>query len=242
MDDTRKVLKKFKRPIGVFLGLGIVVSFLSALNVHYFQKIIDSVNDGFDWKYVVFYAISMIFITLFSYAGEWPKSRLFTGLYYYFKEEALTKISVIDYNSYLKQGRGHLLQKIESGATSGRNIYFNFWFRLIRELLPDLLFNLFFIALINYRLVPLILVGYALVFLVTRILLSSLYLVKKDLLINEESLNRTLTRGISEMVTFRINKRFEKEIAQYNTQSDHVTHGITKMTMTHELFLQSLPF
>ncbi|MGM0238801.1 ABC transporter ATP-binding protein [Enterococcus sp. AZ103] len=236
MDDTRKVLKKFKRPIGVFLGLGIVVSFLSALNVHYFQKIIDSVNDGFDWKYVVFYAISMIFITLFSYAGEWPKSRLFTGLYYYFKEEALTKISVIDYNSYLKQGRGHLLQKIESGATSGRNIYFNFWFRLIRELLPDLLFYLFFIALINYRLVPLILVGYVLVFLVTRILLSSLYLVKKDLLINEESLNRTLTRGISEMVTFRINKRFEKEIAQYNTQSDHVTQGITKMTMTHELF------
>lgn len=234
MNDTEKIIKKFKGPIGFFLGLGIIVSFLTALNVHYFQKIIDSLSEDFDWKYVVFYAASMIFITLFSYAGEWPKSRLFNGLYYYFKEEALKKISVIDYNSYLQQGRGHLLQKIESGATSGRNIYFNFWFRLIREILPDLLFNLFFIALINYRLVPLILIGYVLVFLVTRILLSSLYLVKKDLLINEESLNRTLTRGISEMVTFRINKRFEKEITQYNTQSNYVTHGITKMT--HELF------
>ncbi len=49
MDDTRKVLKKFKRPIGVFLGLGIVVSFLSALMVQ--KKRILSLISKFSYYY-----------------------------------------------------------------------------------------------------------------------------------------------------------------------------------------------
>jgi ABC-type multidrug transport system fused ATPase/permease subunit len=49
-------------------------------------------------------------------------------------------------------------------------------------------------------------------------------------------MNSTFIRGLTEMVTFRINKRFEKEIAQYKNMSADTTERLTKMTMIHEFF------
>ena len=57
-------------------------------------------------------------------------------------------MSKISYEEYLKLG-GALLQKVEVGAAAGRNIHLNFYGRLFRELIPETLFNLFFIALID---------------------------------------------------------------------------------------------
>ncbi|MBV7392473.1 ABC transporter ATP-binding protein/permease [Enterococcus sp. ALS3] len=236
MDYKGKIFLKFKTSIILYLLLGIGASFLNSLNIYYFQKIIDSVKNNFSWNFIIIYAVSMILVTVFSYISEWPKSKLFNGLYYYFKEEALKKVSIIDYSRYLKIGTGSLLQKIESGSVAGRGIYFNFWFRIIRELLPDILFNLFFISLINIKLIPIILIGYVAVFATTKILLSFLYDVKKDILINEELLGGTLVRGITELVTFRINQRYSKEINSYQNHSKVVVNNIAKMTMTHELF------
>lgn len=236
MNYRGKIFLKFKTSIIIYLLLGIGASFLNSLNIYYLQKIIDSVKNNFSWSFIIIYAVSMILVTVFSYISEWPKSKLFNGLYYYFKEEALKKVSIIDYSRYLKIGTGSLLQKIESGSVAGRGIYFNFWFRIIRELFPDILFNLFFISLINIKLIPIILIGYIAVFATTKILLSFLYDVKKNILINEELLGGTLVRGITELVTFRINQRYSKEINNYQNHSKVVVNNIAKMTMTHELF------
>ena len=103
-------------------------------------------------------------------------------------------------------------------------------------MLPETLFNLAFIAMIDKRLIPAILIGYLVVFIVTNLLLKVLRSLKERALVSEETMNSTFIRGLTEMVTFRINKRFEKEIAQYKNMSADTTERLTKMTMIHEFF------
>ena len=56
---------------------------------------------------------------------------------------ALKKTSRIDYLAYQSLGTGKLIQRIENGSTAGRNILFEFWFRIAKELLPSALFSMF---------------------------------------------------------------------------------------------------
>lgn len=81
-----------------------------------------------------------------------------------------------------------------------------------------------------------IIVGYIIVFAVTNIILKYLYNIKKNLQFNEEGLNKLLTRGFMEMVVFRINRRFKKEIEKVNLLSEDITNSKTKMVMIHEAF------
>ena len=55
-------------------------------------------------------------------------------------------------------------------------------------------------------------------------------------------MNNTLIRGITEMVTFRINKRYKKEIANYHEMSISTTNNLIKMTMIHEFFFGFFAF
>ena len=55
-------------------------------------------------------------------------------------------------------------------------------------------------------------------------------------------MNNTLIRGITEMVTFRINKRYKKEIANYHEMSISTTNNLIKMTMIHEFSFGFLLF
>lgn len=48
--------------------------------------------------------------------------------------------------------------------------------------------------------------------------------------------NGALIRGIIEMVTFRINRRYKKEVNHYQKMSSEVTSNVTKMTLIHEFF------
>ena len=82
--------------------------------------------------------------------------------------------------------------------------------------------------MIDKRLIPAILVGYLVVFIVTNLLLKVLRSLKERALVSEEAMNSTFIRGLTEMVTFRINKRFEKEIAQYKNMSADTTERLTK--------------
>ncbi|GAB2028074.1 ABC transporter ATP-binding protein [Lactovum odontotermitis] len=150
--------------------------------------------------------------------------------------ESLKKVSRIDYLDYLSYGSGALLQKIEVGASAGRAIYLDFYCVLFRELLPGVIFNMFFISIISIKLLPFILAGYVLVFIITKLLLNILQKIKENALINEEHLNTILTRGIFEMITFRINRKYSKEISKYKHLSDDITSKLTKMTLIHELF------
>ena len=163
--------KHFKKDFSVYIGIGITVSFLSAINIYYFQKLLDEFGDGLDVRNMLVYGLTIIFVPIFAYVGQRPKTKLQNGIYFYLKEMALVKISKISYSEYLKMGSGSLLQKIEAGSNAGRNINLNFYGRLFRELIPETLFNLFFIALIDVKLIPPILVGYILVFFVTKYLL-----------------------------------------------------------------------
>ncbi|MGK9345604.1 ABC transporter ATP-binding protein, partial [Melissococcus plutonius] len=64
-------------------------------------------------------------------------------------------------------------------------INLNFYGRLFRELLPETLFNLFFIGVINIKFIPIILFGYIFIFIVTKYLLNILKKIKEDSLIFE---------------------------------------------------------
>ena len=239
MKMSKKILNNFSKEITLYTLLGIVVSLLGAINIFYFQKLLDSYINGFQISVIIVYSVTIILIPILSYLEQGPKNNLSNGIYYFLKKEALKKVSVISYAAYLKLGSGALLQKIETGSNAGRNIYLNFYCRVFRELLPEAVFNLFFIALIDRKLILPILAGYVIVFVITKYLLKVLQQMKSQTLISEEKLNGTLIRGITEMVTFRINKRYKKEVDEYHKMSANITSDLTKMTLIHEFFFAS---
>lgn len=81
-----------------------------------------------------------------------------------------------------------------------------------------------------------ILMGYGIVFFVTRLLLKALYKIKASILVNEEKLNHFLVRGFMEMVVFRVNRRFEHEIKKAETASCEIVDSKVKMELIHEAF------
>lgn len=236
MKTSKKIWNQFNKEILLYIIIGIVVSLLGAVNIFYFQQLLDSFTTGFDIKVIFSYSITILLVPILSYLEQGPKTNLSNGIYYFLKREALEKVSKITYSEYIKLGSGALLQKIETGSNAGRNIYLNFYSRIVRELLPEAGFNLFFIALIDKKLIPAILIGYILIFIVTRFLLKVLQKLKEQSLLSEEQLNGALIRGIIEMVTFRINRRYKKEVNHYQKMSSEVTSNVTKMTLIHEFF------
>lgn len=233
---TRKIWLHFKKSLTIYILIGIVVSFLGAINIYFFQEILDSIETNVQISTIVLYSVTLIIIPILSYIDNAPETRLNNDIYFYLKQLALEKISHISYLNYIQTGSGELLQKIESGSRAGRDIQLKFYCVLFRELLPETCFNLFFIVLIDYRLLPAIIIGYIIVIILTRLILSILQKMKEQTLISEERMNHILIRGINEMVTFRVNRRYKKEISDYKKMSSDVTSNTTQMTMTHEFF------
>lgn len=228
--------KHFRKDFSIYIGIGIAVSLLSAANVFFFQKLLDEFRGRVNYWYLLIYAVTLIIVPIISYLEQKPKTKLQNGMYFYMKKIALKKIGKISFVHYLELGSGSLLQKIEAGSNAGRNIYLNFYGRLFKELIPETFFNLLFIAILDIKLIPFILIGYIIVFVVTKILLTVLQAIKESSLISEEMMNGILIRGITEMVTFRINKRYRKEIEKYDELASSTTKDLVKMTMIHEFF------
>ena len=128
---------------------------------------------------------------------------------FYLKEMALDKISRISYSEYLKIGSGSLLQKLRLGQ-AGRNIHLNFYGRLFRELIPETFLicfysdNRFKISSSHFNRLHFYLYC-------NQVFVENIKSYKENSLISEEIMNNTLIRGITEMVTFRINKRYKKK-------------------------------
>ncbi|MEG2294502.1 MAG: ABC transporter ATP-binding protein [Carnobacterium sp.] len=233
MKKYKNILATYKKMSIVYLISGILISWLSAATIFYFQKIIDSSSLlVVDKKAVLFYGLTLIFVPILSYLDEYPKNYLANNLYFHYKQESLKKVSLIRYDRYVNIGFGVLLQRIENGATAGKQVVFDFYFRIVRELIPDILFNVFFILLINKKLIMYLLIGYLVVFFTTKFL----YGMKESILVNEEQINRVLSRGIMELVTFRINKRYEKELAELNILINETVVSRTRIALIHELF------
>ncbi|MCD5000930.1 ABC transporter ATP-binding protein [Enterococcus saccharolyticus] len=229
---NKKIRKVFKKTFSLYLILGIVGSLISTLNIHFLQKILD--HRHILW--VVSYACTLLLGPIIAYVAEYSESYLEYGLVYFLKTEALKKVAVIDYQKYLAIRPEKLLQRIEAGATAGRNIYVHFYGRILRELVPEMCFTLLFVLFINPYLLGLILVGYMIIFGFTKLLLKFLYSLKETILNNEEELTSIFVRGLTELVALRVNKKYQSEIERYQQLSVESVRTATKMRMIHEFF------
>ncbi|EOS23468.1 hypothetical protein C806_02973 [Lachnospiraceae bacterium 3-1] len=83
---------------------------------------------------------------------------------------------------------------------------------MIRNLIPTMLFSLYFIWKIDRKITYFFIAGYVIVFLITNLLLKGLYQIKEKILTNEEELNHFLVRGFMEIPVFRMKRQFPNEV------------------------------
>ena len=237
MRYIKEILKKNRIWVLVYIGLGIFNAFMANYKADYFQKVIDGLADRtLEFAGVATYGFILLVNYCMNYLDNYPEKKLEHGIYLDFKLLSLRKISTIDYTEYQKIGTGKLVQRIENGSTAGRNVLFNFWLCLIRDLLPTIVFSVYFIWKIDKKVTYVLFVGYMLIFIITNILLKFLYKIKEKILNSEELLNHYLVRGFMEMLIFRMSKQFPNEIKKTNNAKESIVSAKVKMNMIHEAF------
>jgi len=237
MKHMKGIARKYRTMICLYIACGLAWTFLQSFSSRYFQIIIDGFADNtLTIASIVIYSSALVAHYIFPYLQNIPERRLQHGIELSLKAKALQKMSVIDYLTYVKIGTGTLIQRIENGAAAGSNILFGFYLRLAGELLPQMLFSIGFIFLVNRTIMVAVLAGYAVVFIITNLLLKALCKIKTNILVNEENFNRLVVRGFMEMVVFRVNRRFAKELAKAEAASDEIVNSKVKMKLIHEAF------
>ncbi len=237
MRYIKEILKKNRIWVLVYIGLGIFNAFMANYKADYFQKVIDGLADRtLAFAGVATYGFILLVNYCMNYLDNYPEKKLEHGIYLDFKLLSFRKISTIDYTEYQKIGTGKLVQRIENGSTAGRNVLFNFWLCLIRDLLPTIVFSVYFIWKIDKKVTYALFVGYMLIFIITNILLKFLYKIKEKILNSEELLNHYLVRGFMEMLIFRMSKQFPNEIKKTNNAKESIVSAKVKMNMIHEAF------
>ena len=237
MRYIKEILKKNSIWVLVYIGLGIFNSFMANYKVDYFQKVIDGLADRtLAFAGVATYGFILLVNYGMNYLDNYPEKKLEHGIYLDFKLLSLRKISTIDYTEYQKIGTGKLVQRIENGSAAGRNVLFNFWLCLIRDLLPTIGFSIYFIWKIDEKITYVLFVGYTAIFIITNILLKFLYKIKEKILNSEELLNHYLVRGYMEMLVFRMSKQFPSEIKKTCNAKEDIVSSKVKMNMIHEAF------
>lgn len=237
MRYMREVLKKNRIMVLVYITIGIMNAFLANYKADYFQYVIDGLTSGnMVFGGIMCYGFILILNYCMNYVDEYPGKKLEYGIFLDFKLFALRKISTIDYMEYQKIGTGKLVQRIENGAEAGKNVLYEFWFCIIRQLIPTICFSIYFIWKINDMITYVILIGYVVIFIVTNILLKSLYQIKEKILNNEEKLNHFVVRGFMEMVVFRMEHQFANEMTKANKAKKEIVSSKVKMNMIHEAF------
>ena len=237
MRYIKEILKKNSIWVLVYIGLGIFNAFMANYKTDYFQKVIDGLAAGtLTFAGVITYGLILLVNYCMNYLDNYPEKKLEYGIYLDFKLLSLRKISTIDYTEYQKIGTGKLVQRIENGSSAGRNVVFNFWLRLIRDLLPTIVFSVYFIWKIDKIITYILFVGYILIFIITNILLKFLYKIKEKILNSEELFNHFLVRGFMEMLVFRMSKQFPSEIKKTRSAKEDIVSSKVKMNMIHEAF------
>ena len=237
MRYIKEILKNNKLWVLAYIGLGIFNAFMANYKTDYFQKVIDGLAAGtLTFAGVITYGLILLVNYCMNYLDNYPEKKLEYGIYLDFKLLSLRKISTIDYTEYQKIGTGKLVQRIENGSSAGRNVVFNFWLRLIRDLLPTIVFSVYFIWKIDKIITYILFVGYILIFIITNILLRFLYKIKEKILNSEELFNHFLVRGFMEMLVFRMSKQFPSEIKKTRSAKEDIVSSKVKMNMIHEAF------
>ena len=237
MRYIKEILKNNRIWVLAYIGLGIFNAFMANYKTDYFQKVIDGLAAGtLTFAGVITYGLILLVNYCMNYLDNYPEKKLEYGIYLDFKLLSLRKISTIDYTEYQKIGTGKLVQRIENGSSAGRNVVFNFWLRLIRDLLPTIVFSVYFIWKIDKIITYILFVGYILIFIITNILLKFLYKIKEKILNSEELFNHFLVRGFMEMLVFRMSKQFPSEIKKTRSAKENIVSSKVKMNMIHEAF------
>ena len=237
MRYIKEILKNNKLWVLAYIGLGIFNAFMANYKTDYFQKVIDGLAAGtLTFAGVITYGLILLVNYCMNYLDNYPEKKLEYGIYLDFKLLSLRKISTIDYTEYQKIGTGKPVQRIENGSSAGRNVVFNFWLRLIRDLLPTIVFSVYFIWKIDKIITYILFVGYILIFIITNILLKFLYKIKEKILNSEELFNHFLVRGFMEMLVFRMSKQFPSEIKKTRSAKEDIVSSKVKMNMIHEAF------
>lgn len=237
MRYIKEILKNNRIWVLAYIGLGIFNAFMANYKTDYFQKVIDGLATGtLTFAGVITYGLILLVNYCMNYLDNYPEKKLEYGIYLDFKLLSLRKISTIDYTEYQKIGTGKLVQRIENGSSAGRNVVFNFWLRLIRDLLPTIVFSVYFIWKIDKIITYILFVGYMLIFIITNILLKFLYKIKEKILNSEELFNHFLVRGFMEMLVFRMSKQFPSEIKKTRSVKENIVSSKVKMNMIHEAF------
>ena len=237
MHYMKEILKSNKKWVIVYLLIGLFNAFMSNYKADCFQKVIDGLTDRTLTVYgILFYGIILLINYGMNYIDEYPSAKLGNEIYLDFKLLALRKIGRMDYSEYQKLGTGKLVQQIENGANAGKGVLYDFWFCVVRNLLPTILFSLYFIWKIDRTITCFLLAGYMVVFLVTNLLLKGLYQIKEKILTGEEALNHYLVRGFMEMPLFRMKHQFPNEVKKALEAKRVIVSSKVKMTMIHEAF------
>ena len=222
----KQIIKNRRKTFAAYIAFGITITFLEALEIRIFQRVIDMFAAGtLMLSSALLYGAVISTVAVLNYISIIPEVKLDNGVYLDFKLMALKKMSVINYAHYQKIGIGALIQQIENGANAGRYMLLHFYFRFVRELIPTMLLSLIFIAMIDISLIKFILIGYALTLIVTNLVLKKLYKIKSGILVNEEFMNHRLVRGLMELVVFRTNKRYGTEIKIANEAVNEIVAG-----------------
>lgn len=237
MKQFKKIIWKNRGWAALHCAFGIGIAFLESFQSSYFQKVIDFFTEGkLNGGMIALYAAALLSLYLCNYLSEYPGRKLEHGVYLDFKLEALEKISRMEYSAYQTLGTGKLIARIENGAQAGKNILVDFYLCLLRQLLPTVLFSMYFIRKLNPQIMSVILAGYAFVFLVSNLLLKRLYGIKERILTREEELQHYLVRGFQEMVVFRMYRRFGDELFRARQAKREIVDQKVKMTLVHEAF------
>lgn len=237
MHYSREILKKNRIWVFIYISLGIFNAFLANYKADFFQRVIDGLADQtLAFSSIILYGVILLVNYCMNYLDNYPETKLDHGIYLDFKLLALRKISTIDYVEYQKIGTGKLVQRIENGASAGRDVLFHFWLCFIRSLLPTVAFSVYFIWRIDTHITYVLFAGYLIIFVITNILLKFLYKIKETILNSEELLNHYLVRGFMEMLVFRMNKQFTNEMKKTRDAKENIVSSKVKMTMIHEAF------
>lgn len=237
MRYIKEILRSNRNWIIGYLGIGVFNAFMANYKAGYFQKIVDGLTEQTITFYgILFYGAILIVDYGMNYLDEYPSAKLGNEIYLDYKLLALRKIGKMDYAEYQKLGTGKLVQQIENGASAGKGVLYDFWFCVIRNLFPTILFSLYFIWKIDKKITVFLMLGYIIIFIVTNLLLKGLYQIKERILTNEEELNHFLVRGFMEMPLFRMKRQFPNEIKKASKAKQIIVSSKVKMTMIHEAF------
>ena len=234
------ICKDYRWPLAFFLVIGISQTFVGLYAVSFFQRLIDGLISARRFGDVSGILYGYIALTLTNHALIYfegvPRSLLNHGAYQWTKLSALKKVARLDYLAYQSLGTGQLVQIIENGANATKSILNNFYLNLIRGMLPTVIISFAFISYYDPTLLVIILGMYAVLFFASYYLMSYLRRAVDRMLANQEDFSRFSTRGFMELVVFRINGRFQKELARVKNLSDEYVRSRAKIYLVQELF------